>query len=224
MPLKKFSHRAGGLSRISALPMIAAALLISSAAALAVAPPAGESNRGVAAGKSRFEKLCVACHGQDGVGGKGPSLQRTGLEEAFIRQRIIEGKHGDQAMPPWGTVLSADAIEDLVAYVRWLGEHKGEAAKAAVTPFALNDPARIEAGRKRFNKTCAGYCHGFEGKGGRAPDFKGRTDLPIQVVFDTITHGRTGADVMPPWGGAFSDEQIWELVAYIQYLGTQKDE
>lgn len=96
-----------------------------------------------------------------------------------------------------------------------------EAVAASAAPFPLADEARIEAGRKRFNKTCAGYCHGFEGKGGRAPDFKGRTDLPARLAFDTITNGRTGADVMPPWGGAFSAEQIWELVAYLQYLGRQ---
>ncbi|AYH45366.1 cytochrome C [Azoarcus sp. DN11] len=88
-------------------------------------------------------------------------------------------------------------------------------------PFALDDSARIEAGRKRFNKTCAGYCHGFEGVGGRAPDFKGRKDLPVPVMFETITKGRVGADVMPPWGAAFSAEQIWELVAYLRYLGAQ---
>lgn len=103
-----------------------------------------------------------------------------------------------------------------------------ETAAVAVQPAApsvdLEDPARIAAGRKRFNKTCAGYCHGFEGKGGRAPDFKGRTDLPAQFMFDTITQGRVGADVMPPWGGAFTPEQIWELVAYLQHLGRQPAE
>ena len=26
---------------------------------------------------------------------------------------------------------------------------------------------------------------------------------------------------MPPWGGAFTPEQIWELVAYLQFLSTQ---
>ncbi|WP_407278753.1 cytochrome c [Aromatoleum evansii] len=99
-----------------------------------------------------------------------------------------------------------------------------EAASAGgpvAAPFDLADPARIEAGRKRFNKTCAGYCHGFEGVGGRAPDFKGRKDLPVALMFETITHGRVGADVMPPWGAAFSAEQIWELVAYLRFLGTQ---
>ncbi|AKU13755.1 cytochrome c, class I [Azoarcus sp. CIB] len=96
-----------------------------------------------------------------------------------------------------------------------------EPASQVAAPFDLADPARIEAGRKRFNKTCAGYCHGYEGTGGRAPDFKGRKDLPVPVMFETITTGRVGADVMPPWGAAFSAEQIWELVAYLQYLGEQ---
>jgi mono/diheme cytochrome c family protein len=26
---------------------------------------------------------------------------------------------------------------------------------------------------------------------------------------------------MPPWGKAFTPEQIWELVAYLQFLSTQ---
>src|SRR5574337_1778898 len=72
------------------------------------------------------------------------------------------------------------------------GEPKADAATpGAVAPFDLADSALIDAGRKRFNKTCAGYCHGFEGSGGRAPGFKGRTDLPVQVVFDTIDRKST---------------------------------
>ncbi len=90
-----------------------------------------------------------------------------------------------------------------------------------VPSFGLTDPDRIAAGKKRFNKTCAGYCHGAEGVGGRAPDFKGRKDLPDEEAFRTIFHGRRGSDIMPPWGEAFSADQIWELVAYIKYLGTQ---
>lgn len=36
-----------------------------------------------------------------------------------------------------------------------------------------------------------------------------------------IYHGREAADVMPPWGEALSEKSIWELVAYLRYLGTQ---
>lgn len=94
-------------------------------------------------------------------------------------------------------------------------------ARAAEPPFALTDPARIEAGKTRFGATCAAYCHGSEGVGGRAPSFKGRSDFVPAAAFQTITEGRRGADIMPPWGKAFTPEQIWELVAYLNWLSTQ---
>lgn len=117
--------------------------------------------------------------------------------------------------------LSAGISLDSAAVGPAAGAAVHNSATQVAAPFDLADPTRIEAGRKRFNKTCAGYCHGYEGTGGRAPDFKGRKDLPVPVMFETITNGRIGADVMPPWGAAFSQEQIWELVAYLQYLGEQ---
>jgi len=199
---------------------------------LAVAPPADEGKARVSAGKSRFDTLCVSCHGTEGAGvapgtataSYGPKLLgRADLDEARIRDRIIHGKHGDKAMPPWGTVLDEAAIGQRTAYVKLLAATPaGQHAAGPLAPFDLNDETRIAAGKRRFAKTCAGYCHGFEGVGGRAPDFKGRTDLPAEVAYETIYKGRQGADVMPPWGNAFTNEQIWELVAYLQYLGKQK--
>jgi mono/diheme cytochrome c family protein len=94
----------------------------------------------------------------------------------------------------------------------------GATASAAEPPFPLDDATRIEAGRRRFARTCAAYCHGAEGSGGRAPAFKGSTRLTPDYAFQTITEGRRGTDVMPPWGNAFTPEQIWELVAYLQVL------
>ena len=183
-----------------------------------------EADAELAAGKSRFEKLCVTCHGKAGAGrdGRAPRLQqRPDLAAGFIRKRIVEGKHGEHAMPPWGSVLDAATVDQLVAYVGWLSTHDAASAGAALTPFRLDDAERIAAGRKRFNKTCAGYCHGHDGVGGRAPDFRARPDLTEQFVFDTIYHGREGADVMPPWGDALSEERIWELVAFIMDLAAK---
>ncbi len=87
-------------------------------------------------------------------------------------------------------------------------------------PFDLADADRIEAGKKRFNRTCVAYCHGHEGSGGRTLPFKGRTELTPEFVFKTITNGRRGADVMPKWGNSLSAEVRWELTAYIMYLTT----
>lgn len=88
-------------------------------------------------------------------------------------------------------------------------------------PFSLSDETRIAAGKARFGANCAAYCHGNEGSGGKVPSFKGRKDLKADAVFNVITHGRRGADVMPAWGNGFSAEKRWELVAYIMYLSAQ---
>ena len=98
------------------------------------------------------------------------------------------------------------------------------AGGAAAPSFDLNDAARIEVGKKRFNSTCAAYCHGAEGEGGRTPRFKGNKDFAAPLAYKVISEGRRGTDVMPPWGNAFTPEQIWELVAYLKHLSEQPAE
>ena len=88
-------------------------------------------------------------------------------------------------------------------------------------PFNLDDEQRIAAGKTRFGANCAAYCHGHEGSGGKTPAFKGRKDLKAAELFEVITNGRRGADVMPAWGNGFSAEKRWELVAYILHLSKQ---
>lgn len=82
-------------------------------------------------------------------------------------------------------------------------------------PFDLSDPQRVEAGKARFHSTCADFCHGHE-----PALFIGRKIEPA-YAHDTIVNGGRGATPMPPWGDVFTDEEIWELVAYLQYLGEQ---
>jgi mono/diheme cytochrome c family protein len=90
--------------------------------------------------------------------------------------------------------------------------------EAGQPPFDLSDPARIEAGKTRFNSTCAAFCHGDP-----PALFVGRTDLERAYVFNTIRDGGKGATPMPPWGEVFSRDEIWELVAYVRSLGTPAD-
>jgi mono/diheme cytochrome c family protein len=81
-------------------------------------------------------------------------------------------------------------------------------------PFDLGDPARIKSGRALFQSTCADYCHGHQ-----PALFVDREGLEMQYVFNTIRDGGKGATPMPPWGEVFSQDEIWELVAYIKSLG-----
>ena len=88
---------------------------------------------------------------------------------------------------------------------------------APAYPIDLLDPARIEAGKLRFGSTCAEFCHGHE-----PPLFIGRKDLPPEYAFSMIFNGGGSATPMPPWGSVFTHEEIWELVAYLKFLGNQK--
>ncbi len=90
-------------------------------------------------------------------------------------------------------------------------------------PFDLADQQRIDAGKAIFIRTCAGYCHGGGGEGGRAPSFRNRDDLDPAYAYKTIVNGRVASDVMPVFGHTFTPEQVWELVSYLVYLGAQKN-
>lgn len=79
---------------------------------------------------------CQHCHTIASVGGhKGPDLSSVGLtaKKAEIRKQIV---YGSKIMPAFGTMLSSDEVDDLVAYLR--------SCKAKVTPQA-NKPAPADA-------------------------------------------------------------------------------
>ena len=63
-------------------------------------------------------KGCAHCHGPNGVGGgKGPDLQLVRTRRS--RESMIMQIHdGGQQMPSFGDELSAQEIEDLVAFLR----------------------------------------------------------------------------------------------------------
>ncbi|MEJ2199940.1 MAG: cytochrome c [Desulfuromonadaceae bacterium] len=83
--------------------------------------------------------------------------------------------------------------------------------------------AAVRSGGKLFLMHCA-RCHGTireqrrQGSNGfrtTAPDFtepRYRQADP-QVLFDTIRQGKTG---MPAWAPHLSEEQTWQLVAYLR--------
>lgn len=93
-------------------------------------------------------------------------------------------------------------------------KNAGSSAEESPVPFDIADPARIKAGHALFHSTCADYCHGHE-----PALFVDREGLELQYVFNTIRDGGKGATPMPPWGEVFTQEEIWELVAYIKSVG-----
>ncbi len=110
---------------------------VSQAPAPAAAQPAGADPAAIAAGAALFQRSCASCHN---VEGRGPSLATGvfthGSDDAQIAQTIRAGVPGTQ-MPPF-QALSADAVRQLVAYIRSLSS--SVARPPASAGAAATDP------------------------------------------------------------------------------------
>ncbi|MDM8519707.1 c-type cytochrome [Anaerolineales bacterium HSG6] len=95
----------------------------------------------------------------------------------------------------------------------------------------ISGPSAIE-GQALWSENCT-PCHGQTGVGdgstaasiaGPLPDFTDPAFIQEVVPTDyleTIKEGRI-ENMMPPWKGRFSDEQIWNLIAYVLLLSTSQ--
>lgn len=96
----------------------------------------------------------------------------------------------------------------------------GKQANTAANPFA-KDAVALQEGRRLFVRFNCSGCHGGHAGGGMGPSLRdvtwiyGNRDAEI---FSSIAQGR--ARGMPAWGTKLPQEQIWQLVAYIQSLRT----
>ena len=90
-------------------------------------------------------------------------------------------------------------------------------------PYA-GDEGALQQGRRFFVAyNCAG-CHGDHGGGGMGPSLRdeawiyGGTDGEIA---DSIKEGR--AHGMPAWGRMLTEEQVWQIAAYLKSLRTPRE-
>jgi putative heme-binding domain-containing protein len=82
---------------------------------------------------------------------------------------------------------------------------------------AIGNPKAIAAGAKLWSTSCQG-CHGPDGSGGRGPNLVKRAlwhPLSDEAIHRTIREGLPGTD-MPPT--KLSDEDTWNLVAYVKAM------
>src|SRR5262245_28288800 len=109
-----------------------------------------------AEGKKLFESLCARCHGDDGSGAEGPSLNRPHLRRAAdddaLRSIIVRGIEGG-AMPPVRETTVKEQ-NDIIAYVRTLGR-KGAAKPAG----------DARSGEKIYFDSGCPSCHIIDGQG-----------------------------------------------------------
>jgi putative heme-binding domain-containing protein len=112
----------------------------------------------LAAGKRLFDAQCAWCHGTDGTGGTGPSLQSPTLRHAKGDPELVtivrNGIPGTQ-MPSFAIALTDGMAWKTAAYVRSLG-------RTARQPLSGN----TERGATVYEAKGCQACHVIEGRGG----------------------------------------------------------
>ncbi len=186
-------------------------------------------------GRKLYVAYCSECHGRSG-GGDGVKVKYLDVKpkdqsddsymslktDADLYNSIKIGGgaiHGARFMPQWQQVLRPKEIWDLVAYMRFL--HRGRSGSGDSS-----------MGDALFVKYCAS-CHGAKGEGDGplaeilTPHPKSLLSRSLDVnitdqdLFFIILGGGLAmgvSDQMPAWGDVLTDNDVWNIVAFIRTL------
>lgn len=204
-------------------------------AASSVPALAAELSEEQAEGRILFQSVCWTCHGATGRG-NGPALQSdtAGQPPDFIAEGYATVST-DELLTRFEASLTGDGVDPAHPHMRHVvSVVQPERFRAALSYVpALAYPAAIPgsalAGMELYGTHCVG-CHGVNGDGEgyaaealvmvKPADF--RTDSLIvagdfEGLFNRVREGGRSVhgSAMPPWGVALSDDQMWDLVAYI---------
>lgn len=178
-----------------------------------------EDERPIVRGGIAFRAYCSTCHGEtaDGSGRaapiyKGLRTRITTQSEKYYRTVILGGGLAggmSEYMPPFGQELSDEQVNDILAYLE-----------------IVTDP--VTRGEVVFKTNCI-LCHGLKGDGkGRAaklydpkPANLTKSDKNTAYKLSIVSLGGAAmgrSAVMPVWGEMLSDQQISDVVAYINTL------
>jgi ubiquinol-cytochrome c reductase cytochrome c subunit len=156
----------------------------------------------VTAGAVVFAENCVGCHGSQGRGGVGPTLQPAGfasLVSAMVEQGGIE-------MPPFGQALDEAQIGAVAAFV----------SQEIADPAART--AEVAQGGEIYRLYCAG-CHSATGRGGALTKGRNAPDIsqyPAAMALAAMILGRGN---MPVFAGNTLDVRQQAAVArYVEVL------
>ncbi|MBI1991713.1 MAG: c-type cytochrome [Candidatus Omnitrophica bacterium] len=146
---------------------------------------------------------------------------------------ITRGMPGS-AMPSWETLTPQERWA-LVSYVRHLtgvSDLIDPASIIQVPPETPKTPESIARGRDIFAQACAS-CHGPQGKGDGQQLMQDNQGYPVRPrdltagvfkgsseskeLYYRIMAGLPGSP-MPSYAGIYTDEQLWDLVHYVQSL------
>lgn len=175
-------------------------------------------------GRTLFKANCVMCHGDEGQGDLGPSLNTQALltvvPDSYLVETLIGGRSGT-GMPSWRH-LSNDDVASLVRYIRTWQIEPSQSAEWHAQDVPRGD---WDAGRQLFAGQCAS-CHGPDGEGTTGPQLNNPQFLALAsdvMLREWISYGKEGTEMRSFRKGGqgvaeLSERQIEDIVAYLRLL------
>jgi cbb3-type cytochrome c oxidase subunit III len=168
-----------------------------------------------------YKAYCVVCHGEAGNGiARATKLYQADnllISEAPIDsyEKIIrlggESVGRSPYMPPWQDELSEEQLTDVLAYLTVVrkNEQRGEVV---------------------FKTNCI-LCHGIDGDGkGRASVLydpkpsnlilSDKSEIYKQTIINSGGQAMGRSSIMPPWGLQLSDQEMKDVLAYLQKISA----
>ncbi|MHC4093958.1 MAG: c-type cytochrome, partial [Planctomycetota bacterium] len=175
-------------------------------------------------GEAVYQSRCAACHGSNGEGALGPSLNSDAflsiVDDEYLYTAIVEGRPGT-AMPSW-THLAANEVAGLIDYMRgWNDRHRRE-----LEPFVARGD--WDRGRIIFQGACSA-CHGANAEGGTGAQLNNPVFLASAsdaMLREWISYGKTATAM-----GAFlrgshgvvelTESQVEDVITYLRRFETE---
>jgi len=195
-------------------------------------------------GQSLYESDCATCHGEDGSGellGSADFTDLRQMDNLAPRDLYLTVTQGRGSMPAWQSLLSQDERWAVIDYLRTfsydpdigtevvvvptaVGQSTEEAASCSAdqsNPFAWDNAEAIQAGQEIYLALCA-VCHAADGTGALpgAPDFT-TEEVNSELISESGRYYCSiaeGVGAMPAFGASLSDEELWQVVTYLDSL------
>ncbi len=175
-------------------------------------------------GGALYRANCSACHGINGEGSIGNSLNSATFlavaSDGFLRDTIVHGRP-NTAMPSWREFTSQE-LSDLLAYIRqWQPARSDVMTARGQCQGSESAAVSASIGQTLFSANCV-MCHGESGAGDLGPSLNTQSFLTVvsdSYLVETLVHGRPGTG-MPNWQ-QLSNEDIASLVRFMRTWQTE---
>jgi cytochrome c553 len=194
-------------------------LLLAAVVSLPVQRPSAAAD--VAAGQEKA-KVCVACHGQNGVSSMPGVPSLAGQQDQFLQWQLVffrSGRRPNPAMAPLVAELTDEDVVNLGAYFHGLPYSTKRAADAP-------NPGLAAKGKTATAQHRCASCHkdDFRGERAAAAIADQREDYLVKALTDyrSGTRPSVGVAAMTEAAASLSDEDIAAISYYLATFVSPK--